>query len=215
MDKGSQLFDAIILGDWLLVHQLIGPETANYCKNDRNWDSVTVLNWLIMTYRPKEIQMLIKANANVNTKRESDGKTPLHNACSGGVDANTIVKMLIQAGANVNALDKAGETPLIWAADYRMPQVIRTLLVMGADLFLRNKRGRTAKEFASRFDNGGENQTSKLLEQYEQQFIHCKTAQIAFCRIFQKHRRNQLVPDMVRMIADLIWKTRMLSEWIN
>src|SRR6185437_445246 len=65
------------------------------------------------------------------------------------------VKLLIDAGANVNARDTRGMTPLMLSisTDRPDPQIIRLLLAKGADTSVRSKRGETALDWANKFRN--------------------------------------------------------------
>ena len=59
-----------------------------------------------------------------------------------------VVSMLIGAGANVNARDIWGETPLHLAADFRHEAIVRTLLASGADVSSSDMCCRTALSYA-------------------------------------------------------------------
>jgi ankyrin repeat protein len=61
-----------------------------------------------------------------------------------------LAKMLIDRGANVNAADKLGMTPLLWAAssDFGDPAMAELLLKAGAKADAKNRDGRTALELA-------------------------------------------------------------------
>jgi ankyrin repeat protein len=61
-----------------------------------------------------------------------------------------LAKMLIARGANVNATDKLGMTPLLWAAssDFGDPAMVELLLKSGARADAKNRDGRTALELA-------------------------------------------------------------------
>jgi len=70
-------------------------------------------------------------NNGVNLKN-GIGATPLHYACLYG--SEKIVKLLIQSGANVNAFDKAGNTPLILSTAHKDIEIFRFLIEQaGAD----------------------------------------------------------------------------------
>jgi ankyrin repeat protein len=80
------------------------------------------------------------ANPNVATKNGAEtgafmrdcrtkGETPLHRAAAFG-DENTI-RLLIDAGAKINAEDANGETPLSWASWYLRPAPILRMLCYG------------------------------------------------------------------------------------
>lgn len=64
-----------------------------------------------------------------------------------------LIKTLLDAGADVNAKDVRGMTPLMLAvaADHQDPSVIRTLLDHGADTQIKSKAGDTAADWARRF----------------------------------------------------------------
>jgi ankyrin repeat protein len=62
-----------------------------------------------------------------------------------------VITTLIKAGANVNAKDKNGGTPLIMAAgnqNQKRGVIITTLLNAGADAKARDKEGKTALDYA-------------------------------------------------------------------
>ena len=67
-----------------------------------------------------------------------------------------LAKMLIDRGANVNAVDKLGMTPLLWAAssDFGEPAMVELLLKAGAKSDAKNRDGRTALELARAYGHG-------------------------------------------------------------
>jgi len=92
--------------------------------------------------------------------RDSDGDTPLHviarrNDLKG-------IKLLIKAGADVNAIGDMGETPLHAALSQKNKEIIRALLQAGANPNIRSEFGETAMEKAAKM--GHEFKT--LIEEY-------------------------------------------------
>ena len=85
---------------------------------------------------------LLQHGADVNAK-EADGDTALIIA-SGYCRDGRIVQILLKAGANPNASDKVGYTPLINAADEGNERAAKKLIAAGADLNATNWRGETA-----------------------------------------------------------------------
>ena len=59
------------------------------------------------------------------------------------------VKRLIEAGANVNVVDKDGETALLWASFWRCSNVVKILIEAGADVNAVDNFRYTALHFAS------------------------------------------------------------------
>jgi len=82
--------------------------------------------------------MLITKGADINLKNDSLGETSLHRAVL--YDWKDVVELLIAKGANVNAKDKYGSTPL-----YRVQskQVAQLLIAQGADVKVKNNYDET------------------------------------------------------------------------
>jgi hypothetical protein len=107
-------------------------------------------------WRPELLRRLIAAGARVDC-RNRRGATPLHDAASGnpesarwnpGAQSETITA-LIDAGADPNAADDNGSTPLRKAIRTRCAAAAEALLRGGADPAMRTRNGSTAQRLAS------------------------------------------------------------------
>ena len=88
--------------------------------------------------------------ASVNTP-EPDGTTALHWATR--ADEVAIARMLVGAGANANAANRYGVTPLSLAADNASGDLVEVLLKAGADAKMQVKDGETVLMAAARTGN--------------------------------------------------------------
>jgi len=61
-----------------------------------------------------------------------------------------MIQMLLDKGADPNAKNNQGGTPLMWAAVYGHPQAVSLLLSRGADASMKDNDGITAAEWAVR-----------------------------------------------------------------
>src|SRR4029077_9368775 len=100
---------------------------------------------------PAFLRMLLKHQANVG-QRTPDGRTGLILACEdneemGPPDLYT-VQVLLDAGAEPNAADHEGWTPLMMIARYGSSEVARALLEHGADIGAKNNKKQTALAIA-------------------------------------------------------------------
>jgi ankyrin repeat protein len=86
---------------------------------------------------PHLTERLLALGADVNFKSQIGSQTALHEAAMN--DLTDCVKQLLAHGADVNARDYEGETPLYFAS----PEVMELLLSHGADINYKNKRGQT------------------------------------------------------------------------
>ena len=78
----------------------------------------------------------------------------LYNVVKDSRTSITQIKTLINAGADVNAKDKSGNTIFMNAVKYNSNvEIIKTLLSAGADINAKNNKGQTAKDLAKKNPN--------------------------------------------------------------
>ena len=93
-----------------------------------NRRAATALFWALG--EPEKMRLLLARKASVHA-RNSDGRTPLHNAAHFPA-APEMLAMLLEASANPNAQDSAGMVPLHLAAAGGNVAAIKVLLAAGA-----------------------------------------------------------------------------------
>ena len=80
------------------------------------------------------VALLLRAGAPVNCPVTEDASTPLHKACAGAKPGHLVaVKLLLEADADVHALNKWRETPLLTAANHGQAGAVEALLSADAD----------------------------------------------------------------------------------
>jgi TonB family protein len=132
--------------DWSLVHNAIyrahetdGPADtlvlllergAN--ANERDQSGTDPLNLAVLFKRRDLAEALLSHGAEINKASPSvdrqgapDGRTPLHTAAL--VGSIELTEMLLDRGANPNAVDNKGMTPLDWAVSEGYPEVAALL----------------------------------------------------------------------------------------
>lgn len=98
------------------------------------------------------LELLIKYKADVKLT-DRTGRTALHAVAKSAVwKSEQVVKILLGAGANIEAEDKFGHRPLHIAVrgwvDHNFPFVLKELLESGADVNAKNKAGFSALDIA-------------------------------------------------------------------
>ena len=92
-------------------------------------------------------ERLIQRKAEVN----KPGWTALHYAATNADEvAVSMVRLLLEHHAYIDAESPNGSTPLMMAAHYGHPSVVKLLLEEGADPLLKNQQGLSAIDFANR-----------------------------------------------------------------
>jgi ankyrin repeat protein len=121
--------------------------------NHRDYMEHTALHWAIDrgpldAVRSNMIHLLISKGADI--KGRGRDFTPLH--CAAMMDTES-VKLLLDHGANVNARDGAGHTPLYKAAEHGDHAIVELLLQRGAEVNAKNVAGDTALHRAAQYGN--------------------------------------------------------------
>lgn len=146
--------------------------------NDRDSEGFTPLMFGIINY-PKAVQLLLKLNADVNTKNNY-GETALMFAAQ-YADTKTVA-LLLEANADINVIDNSGRTALIWALLHVWTdiEIVRLLVKNGAQINIADNILITAVQ------NGQDTKTIKLLIKKCSQsmnFSNYSTALLAYVRL--------------------------------
>ena len=106
-----------------------------------------LLEWSLANGSYNSLFRSIKAGAGVN-RRDMHGRTPVMVTAAMGFDS--CLRLLIMAGADINAVNNTGETALLQAGT---EQCVESLLQAGADVNIVDTRGNTALINATLIDN--------------------------------------------------------------
>jgi len=161
------LFEAIVIDDLDEVRKLLEEKPALAKELMRvpqlerrlpHWIYAkdTALHVAAAGYRVEIAKLLLEAGADPNAAENHRRSRPLHYAADGYVISKlwieknqvTMIKILLKAGAEINAQDKNGATPLHRAVRTRCAAAVKCLLDAGADTMIKNKPGSTAFHLA-------------------------------------------------------------------
>ena len=102
---------------------------------------------------PSIAKMFLALGANANVREKASGNTPLHHVASGGrsrLQHTVMMGDLLDHGADIDAKNKVGMTPLMLASEKGYRDLINMLLQRGADAKARNNAGLSALDLAKK-----------------------------------------------------------------
>jgi len=119
----------------------------------RTWYAADQIHAAVEAYDEERVSLLIKLGAPVEaaipllrfTDKRTRGKLLHWMAMS---EAHPITNLLLEGGANVDARDANGNTPLYWTVIFSNPEAAKLLLDYGADPKVKDNQGRTPLEQA-------------------------------------------------------------------
>jgi ankyrin repeat protein len=140
------LFEAAAVGDAEAVRRAWASDPA--ARSGRSPDGWPALHLAAHFDRGEAVEALLAAGADVGMRSDNDESNSALHAALAGRAGLRVVTALLARGADVNARDGGGYTPLHIAAFGGDVAVINTLLARGASAEARANDGRTALAIA-------------------------------------------------------------------
>ncbi len=141
---------------WATMKMPLSKQESNLITTVEKGDAKTASN------------LLAKGNININDTN-TWGETALIIASRWGF--TEIVRMLLDAGADVDIQAYYGDTALMVAAEQGRGEIVRMLLRAEADITLKNKDGKKASDMARESSlwnqNNGHDEVLKILEKHQ------------------------------------------------
>jgi len=169
IDLGNELGNAAFYGHWKICDFLIG-RGANVNASNANTGETPLHSALAKAGRPYYlyvVRLLVERGADVNKHTipgvetgafmrdvRTTGETPLHRAAA-YADA-PIIEYLIDHGADREARDSHGNSPLSWASAHLRPGKILSLLSFGKNRIGEQARLRNTSDHGTGWGNGME-----------------------------------------------------------
>lgn len=127
---------------------------------------------LVMTRDTPALEQLIQGGLDANTELDEAGTTLMHKAAM--MTNKEMMEMLIRRGANVNAQDKHGRTPLLIVENVLQTDITDMLLKNKADATLADRQGKNALHYVLRvegmlvLENKGKGRDAKKFAESEE-----------------------------------------------
>ncbi|CAH2559910.1 ankyrin repeat domain-containing protein [Cardinium endosymbiont of Oedothorax gibbosus] len=127
----------------LSILMLFALQASNCGRGNKPQRAQSALISALQKDKPEKVSACLRQDADPNTK-DANHHTPLHWACYLNRSSD-LIKMLLDAGAEIDAKDKESNTPLHWACDWNTEGdiIITMLLDAGAKIDAKDGEGKT------------------------------------------------------------------------
>ena len=124
---------AISRGDQEVVEALLesGADVNGFVRQGQ--DKHTALMLAVDLGTKAMVDAVLRYKPDLESRRETDGRTALHQAAAQYAPSPEVIDALAKAGANANAADNKGWTPLHIAVEGGHPAAVKALLEAGAN----------------------------------------------------------------------------------
>jgi len=139
----TALDTAVISGDIGLVNLLLNSGSDVNSKTPNGYTALLIASNLLST-TPDIIDTLIRHGADVNAKSSVEQWTPLLSASTVVLSHESVIRRLVEAGAQINDSNVFGVTPLMCVAEFGSDGLVEYLLKNGADPRLTDEDGISA-----------------------------------------------------------------------
>ena len=148
----DNLFEPFIKIDSVAINALIGPQNVNYMYEHPFEGPMTALYFASSVINYGVVKILLQIDGVDVSKVDRDGKTPLLAAACFGYgkhkEAISIIDLLMQKGADPNAVDNEGNNALHLTVAKEHSERIKGLIDLGIDVNATNNEGKTPLHFA-------------------------------------------------------------------
>lgn len=147
----SRWYNAIVLSRDLETAQVLikkGIDVNAPIEGASSRNKSTPLHHAVSSGSLPMVQLLLQNNADIYCT-DADGGNVLHYAALGDTEDVGIYELLLQLGADCNAEQAGGWTPILMALERRSLNVVKLLLEYGADITARNYQNITSLHCAA------------------------------------------------------------------
>ncbi|AYD40205.1 hypothetical protein D4Z93_06600 [Clostridium fermenticellae] len=149
------IFNKIFSSDYKSIYRSIEqgnlPNIREYLNSDKDIDSdfeiQSILHYAINNCENNyvdTIKLLIESdNVNINSHKSKFSETPLHRLCARANPYINLVELLLKKGADVNAVNISGKTPIFYCSFNYSCELLNLLVKFGADVNAKDKYGNT------------------------------------------------------------------------
>jgi ankyrin repeat protein len=122
---------------------------AGFSPDTKNKNGIPLLNVSARNGHLKTLELLLCSGAHVNLIADDRGSTALFDSAMGR--HKSLVKALIEAGADVNIPSKGGQTALVVVVGAGDEEIVELLVKAGADPDVEDSLGVSARKYAALF----------------------------------------------------------------